>query len=819
MNLVAQLSFLAAAAYLVVGGRVLWLDRRARANQLFALCCLCFAVWSGGLAFFVTADTKNEAWFWYRATAVGWTWPAAIVLHLLLTLTGAGARSPRTPWLVRSAYALAGLLWVGAIVGWSPAEDLVRSEHWWSESLNAGPLLWLYATFPLACAVGGLWVVRRWGRRHRGRVEGRQASVVFACGVVALVIATVTNLVLPLLEVRAVPPLAGISLLVWALGFYWATARYRLMAVTHAVAAQDVLDTVPDALLVVTPENRVDAANDAARALFGADEDPLVGRALEDLLPGETLTAYQSTRDRHEGGAPGRFESEIASEPRGRVPISVSASEVVDRDGYRIGTVLLLRDISDQKKAEAQLQHLATHDTLTRLPNRLLLHDRLLQAIAGSRREGHSVGVLLLDLDRFKQINDTLGHSQGDQLLKKVANRLIGVVREEDTVARMGGDEFVVVGRVLPERDGAAVLAERILRVMDTPFELAGRELKVAASIGICTFPEDGGNVGLLLRNADLAMYAAKGSGRGTFKFFEPAMREAVQRDMTVEAEIRDALAREEFRLYYQPICRVPDGEVMGMESLIRWDHPTRGILAPRDFLPIAESTGLIVPMGRWVIAESCRQYARWRSAGFTDTWVSVNLSPRELRDPDLVSVIDEALAAVDMPARMLQIEITEKGAMQSPAEIARVLTELSRRGVRIALDDFGAGYSSFFRLRILPIQTVKIDRMFISSLEKSADDRTLVAAIIAMARSLGLGVVAEGVETTGQLEVLARSRKSGQGVGRCDLVQGFLISRPLPAESTLRFLQSRWQPQRPTSYQTPTRSIRGNTRPGGRVS
>jgi diguanylate cyclase (GGDEF)-like protein len=432
-----------------------------------------------------------------------------------------------------------------------------------------------------------------------------------------------------------------------------------------------------------------------------------------------------------------------------------------------------------------QLRHLATHDALTGLPNRVLLDDRLAQAIAHADRDRQPFAVLMLDLDRFKPINDSLGHRSGDAVLHEVARRLQGLVRNIDTVARVGGDEFVLVISPAALRADAEDIAQRANEALRMPIRLAGVELRVSSSIGIAFYPADGTSAESLLAHADTAMYCAKQRGRNNYQCFAAGMEAMTLEHVSLESELHEALKLQQFELYYQPKADVASGDVHSAESLIRWRHPQRGLIEPAQFIPLAEECGLIRDIGAWVLHEACRQCAAWQRAGLPSLRIAVNVAASQFRGGDLLEQVRSALGQARIDPRCLEIEITESTVMTDPEESAAILEQLSRMGVLVSVDDFGTGYSSMSYLRRFPIDKLKIDRGFVKELTTREDDASIVQAIISLAHGLRLKVVAEGVETPQQLKFL-------QSLG-CDQYQGYHFSPPLPAAEFADFVRS-WQ-------------------------
>jgi diguanylate cyclase (GGDEF)-like protein len=460
----------------------------------------------------------------------------------------------------------------------------------------------------------------------------------------------------------------------------------------------------------------------------------------------------------------GKWNTRIMETPNGR------ALRVVDRPMAGGGWVATIEDITDWRKAEAQISHLAHHDALTNLPNRTLFREQMEEALRRLRRD-EQLAVLCLDLDHFKDINDSLGHPIGDELLKAVARRLGECVRDTDTIARLGGDEFAIVQMGVDRQPAeATALASRLVDVLGAPYDLGGHQVIIGASIGLSIAPADGTDPDQLLKNADMALYRAKADGRGTYRFFEPEMDARAQARRSLEMDLRAALTRGEFEIYYQPIHGLIADEIIGFEALVRWNHPERGMIPPMSFIPLAEETGLIVPLGDWVLRTACREAATWSQ----NVRVAVNLSPVQFKNRNLVSAVISALSASGLAPERLELEITESVLLQDSDATLATLHKLREFGVRISMDDFGTGYSSLSYLRSFPFDRIKIDRSFIQELATRKDSMAIVRAVTGLGKSLGIQTTAEGVETSEQLALL---RSEG-----CTEVQGYLFSPPRPA-------------------------------------
>jgi diguanylate cyclase (GGDEF)-like protein len=430
--------------------------------------------------------------------------------------------------------------------------------------------------------------------------------------------------------------------------------------------------------------------------------------------------------------------------------------------------------VNSLSQANSQLHHLALHDTLTRLPNRSLLEDRITHSITSSERSGKRFALMFIDLDRFKTINDSLGHHYGDKLLQGVAERLTSGLRAEDTVARLGGDEFVVLLAEINTPTAAGSVAQKLLESLAQPMDIEGQQQSVSGSIGISIYPEDGTTLRELMSNADSAMYHAKKVGRGNHQFFAPEMNAAAGARLQLEQALRLALERKEFELHYQPKVDVASGEVVAMEALVRWRSPTRGLVPPYEFISVAEEIGLIIPLGAWVLRAACEQNQAWQNAGLARLRVAVNLSAYQFRQKDLPEFVAGVLEQTGMAGQYLELEVTESVVMHNPQEAVRILEQLSAQGIHISVDDFGTGYSSLSYLKQFRLDTLKIDRSFVRDINSDADDAAIVRSVIALAHSLRLQVIAEGVETAEQLEYL-------RALG-CDQYQGYLRSKPVPA-------------------------------------
>jgi diguanylate cyclase (GGDEF)-like protein/PAS domain S-box-containing protein len=530
----------------------------------------------------------------------------------------------------------------------------------------------------------------------------------------------------------------------------------------------------PDGMLIVS-EGKIVLVNGMCLRMLGASApEELIGKPLLDIFHSDYRERVRERMHQmQEKNLPlPAVERKILMLDGAAIDVEVAASPFTHRG--RQGTQVVMRDITDRKEANDRLNYLAQYDSLTDLPNRGLFQDRLEHGLAQAKRNGCSAAVLFIDLDRFKIVNDTLGHGIGDKLLLQVAARLSGCTRTGDTVGRFGGDEFGVILLDLVKPEAAAVVAQKINDALARPFDLDGHRTFISASIGITLYPADATDPATLNMNADAAMYRAKEAGRNTYRFFTREMNERAMQRMQMEASMRRALERGEFLLHYQPKVDLASGAICGMEALLRWAHPKKGLVSPAEFVPVLEETGLIVPAGEWVTREACRQIAAWQQAGLEAPHVAVNLSARQFRQKNLEEMVRAILAETGVAPALLQFEITESLLMNDPDGAVRTLLALRNAGVLLSVDDFGTGYSSLAYLKHFPLDALKIDRAFISDIVTNPGDASITLAVISLAHSLKLKVVAEGVETEAQLDLLTRYA--------CDQMQGYYFSRPVAA-------------------------------------
>jgi diguanylate cyclase (GGDEF)-like protein/PAS domain S-box-containing protein len=790
MNIFSLLSFVLFMTYLLVGAYTLYTNPRARLNLVFSLLCLSFGLWA--LGYVVAHQTHDVSTYWigYRIGAPGWSVSTSLFLHFFLLLTGRRRFLSRW-WACVLLYAPAAFFAVKNIAeGPFLTTVVTRTALGWNEVINLdSPCTWIFFAYYAGFTLTGLGLAAMWSVRAPRDRERRQARFISVTGFIAVGMVALLEFVLPALKVLELPMRSQLPVFYWIMCIAYAMYRYRLMRVTPAAAADEILRTMMNALIILDGSGTIQTANRAAEKLLGADEGKLIGKSLLELVPGVGMFDSGQFVTRLKTSPIENSEFSFENVKGRKLRVNLCASTIRDGDGEVIGIVTVLQDITELFRTRQELDFLAHHDALTDLPNRLLLGDRLEQALIRARRYRQIVGVMLLDLDRFKDVNDTLGHPTGDRLLKAVAERLKEAIRMSDTVGRMGGDEFCFVLPDLEKPQDSAVIAHRILDSFVRPFEIEKEHLTIGASIGISLFPVDGDDGETLMKNADISMYRAKRSGGNTYQFFADSLSAIAEKRKSLEQDLGDALAKQEFVLYYQPQVSLLTGRIVGAEALLRWNHPTMGLLPPLRFLPLAEETGLIIPIGEWVIEQACRQNLAWKDEGLTPIRVSANLSTRQFRDRKLVESVERVLASTGMEPRFLELEVAEETAVKNADMSADTLRQLRGLGVRVAIDGFGTAMAFFSYLKTFPLNTLKIGRTFIQDVTSNLNNASVVASITTLAHSFNLEViVAEGLETGEQLEFC-------RSVG-CDVVQGFFYSRPVPPEEFKALLEKHRDPE-----------------------
>jgi len=787
-----DITFFCFIVYLGAGVYVLRANPKSRLNRLFSLVCLCFTIWTATFLLTHFIEQKEALWTLYKVSGLGWIFAPALLLHFFLVLSESESLL-RKRWIFVLIYLPPLVMYYQAITGILLVYDFQRINVGWIEVVNLRRVwTFLYELYYIGFLSFGFVKVYQWGKQSGHPAKISQSKIIIYSGIFALLLASVFNVILPGLNILVVPSSMGANILIiWIISIIYAIIKYKLMAITPAVVADDVFANMTDALIIFDWNKRILAVNQSAITLFNQSESSLKEQKITDLFPGETVFQNMDSGTLTRESSIHNYELDYLLENGAHYALSVSASAAYDRYEHSMGGVILIRDVSALKIAEEKLKHMATHDSLTMLPNRLLLNDRLRQALARACRYNHQVAVMLLDLDDFKNVNDTLGHDAGDFLLKTVAEILQKNMRDSDTVARLGGDEFILVATDLQDKEKAGTTASRILKFLEIPLNINSHEIKVGASIGISIYPNDSENVEDLLKNADMAMYRAKKDGKNRFRFFSETIKYSVPADSSVEAALQKAVQNQEFELHYQPIYDLSTGKITAAEALLRWHHDEKGLISPMTFIPAAEKSGLILPIGVWVLERVCEQCRAWQNEGLPVFPVAVNISCSQLTQLNLSDVIEHLLKKFSLTADVLQIEITESTAVNDIDKSRDILVRLSEMGIKCIIDDFGAGYSSLRWLKNLPAYALKIDQFFVQNMIDDSNATAIVAAIIAMAHGLGLKVIAEGIETREQLDGLRLIERHKLPSLSCDLAQGYLLSSPLSTQNFTELLKS----------------------------
>lgn len=608
---------------------------------------------------------------------------------------------------------------------------------------------------------------------------------------------------LPVISMPFVPTGLSIDGLYLSLTWFWVALLNSTVAIISAYfmsvirgeyqalgdsqeRLQNFVDTADDLIFSVTPEGQFQYVNPVWQESMGYSMEELEDLKFHDLVGLQFRPrCLLEFRRALSGEKDANFEGDFRSKDGATISVEGNIT-CTFKDGTPQLIWFICRDITQRKVTEGRLHQLANYDPLTGLPNRASLKERVEQAIGLAHRLRKHAAVLFLDLDRFKLINDTLGHAVGDELLAAVGARLKRALREVDAISRVGGDEFIVVLFNLTERKDAGNLAAKLLKALSKPFSIGPHELYVTASIGTSIYPNDGVAPESLMEKADIAMYHAKRRGRNNHQFYDSQMDENAGRRLHLLNDMRKGLERSQFRVCYQPKLSTSTGQITGLEALVRWEHPELGLLPPDEFIPLAEETGLILPLGEWVLRTVAKQHARWREGDLPPIFVAVNLSGYQLQQPNFAEAVHRVLSETGMEPKFLEFEITETVLMQNPEQAENVLKVFAASGIRISVDDFGTGYSSLAHLKRFSVHALKIDKSFVQDVERSSADAAITAAIIAMGSSLNLQVIAEGVETQGQLKFLRENH--------CGDVQGYLFSKPVPAEAITRYMENHQQ-------------------------
>lgn len=775
---------LVAAALPAVVGYFAWYRRPKPGASSLALLLWTFALWTFAQALQLGARDEQTAFLFYRAGEAVLLAAAPLWLIFVLQYTG------RYRWLTRwRLIPLCGVPLISlALIATNGSHELMwtfeglrGSGSMFSLSLDYGS--WFYADLVYRAGlvlVASALLISMLVNSHS--LYGLQILCLLVGFLTPWTVVAARRIGL---TSAANFDLVAVSFAVTSLSLVWALARYRLLDISP-VAHDAVIEGMSDGTVVLDLRNRIVDVNPSASHILGVSASKAMGRDFRSVMSAKAapLAGNRGTALLKRYEERGQANEEITlGEGENLRHYDMALSALYDGRGKRTGHLMVLHEITERKLAVEKLDRQANYDALTGLPNRASFHERLSQEIARSRRNRTLLSLLFLDLDRFKIINDTLGHDVGDLLLRETANRISLAVREYDVVSRLAGDEFTVILPDIRDPSDATMVAERIVKALSEPFLLAGNELRITTSIGVCYYPTDGPDPTTLVKNADTAMYRAKSRGKNRFELFTGEAVESASKHLEMEKELVEAMEKDELVLFYQPEMDIGTSRMVGVEALLRWEHPKRGVIYPAEFIPVAEETGLIFAIERWVLREACRQMLSWQERYPTDSplTVGVNLSSRHFMHPNLVGEVSRVLEKTGLAPESLVLEVKESILHEDAMSAAVTLQALKGLGVRLAVDNFGAGYSSLSHLKRFPLDTLKVDRSFVTNLENQHEDREIVSAVISLAHAMGLKVVAEGVENARQLMIL-------KDMG-CNEAQGHYFAESLSHRATSAFL------------------------------
>lgn len=781
MNISSLILTILSVAYIFLGLKVLFADRKSPLNKLFFAMNLALIVWSFATALYIDAPNEAACAFWYKLSSVGLYLFGGLLLHFFLIF--AKKDKLLKHWWMYVVLYLPGIFYSYLEVVHSfYVKDYVLGSYGWVVTAQTESVwFWTSLAYIISYIVASIVISHILQITATSQREKKQAVILILTSGISLIVGLMITVLTSTMGLD-IPDVTPLTAAIWSIGIYYAIVKYKMMTMTPSIIAENLFETIIDSVVLVNSEGRILNVNLETQRLLGYSHKELVGESLEVLFfsDGKPNSTYVTELL---NACPIRnMETFLLSKNGVKIPVILSLSECKDRYGERMGFVLASKDVTEYKLAEEKIQYLATHDSLTGLPNRLMLAQLLDHAIQSAKRHKRKLAVIFIDLDRFKIINDTMGHAAGDQLLQEIAYRYKSSLRAADIVSRQGGDEFVIVIEDFHSLSDLKLVAHNLLAATIKPIILLGNECRVTASIGISIYPQDGEDEQSLLKHADIAMYNAKEEGKNNFQFYSKDIRSQSAGRMAIETNLRSALERNELSLHYQAKVNFKTGTITGVEALLRWQNLDLGSVTPTQFIPVAEETGLIIPIGRWVLKTACAQNMAWQKQGLPPVCMAVNLSLRQLSDNNLIDDIKVALSESGMAPNLLELEVTESMIMSSPTKMMDILVKIKSMGVRLAIDDFGTGYSSLSQLKNYPFNTLKIDRSFIRNVPGNEKDNAITQAIITMGESLGLTVVAEGIETMEQMVYLKKQS--------CDEMQGFYFSRPVVPEQFAELLR-----------------------------
>jgi diguanylate cyclase (GGDEF)-like protein/PAS domain S-box-containing protein len=819
---ISLLIFTTVIVNLYSGIYVFLANRSSRINKVFLLICVTLSLWGIGYTFMLGAGSESVAVIWRIVGVLGecFLFSSFLLFGIEFTNQHGILGKSLTKFLL---FVPSLLLFFDGVK--NSTKDFILTEWGWMYSF-AFDGLWRdgFIIYYLIYTLSSVWLVYLWAKKAATIREKKQAWIIIVITLMSLTMGTFYDVGLPLLGIKTLPfDIVVMTMLTG--GIWYAIMRYRFMILSFELAADHILTDMVDPLVLTDRKLIITEVNKAAERLTGYTKEELIGQSFDGILRGQFEAAAARYNWLNDGNL-ANMEVVIPDRKEGQVPCLLSAKTFYDEFHEVSGMIFLLHDITKRKKyeqllkktndeleqkvhertvelqisnlslqkeiterknIEAQLQYAATHDSLTSLPNRRLYHERLKSAIHKMKLGDEAAAVVFLDLDNFKFLNDTFGHNYGDLVLKEVASQMKRIIKKSDTLARLGGDEFLILVEKIDKdniENSIKNMLANLLEIFKQPYVINGRECFLSVSIGVALYPEDGKDAETLIKNADIAMYEAKYTGKGMYKICSSQMKQKASEKSEIRNLLFRALERNEFMLYYQPQIHIVSKKIQGFEALLRWQVNQERFIPPNEFIPIAEETGLIVPIGRWVIDTAFRQLKEWHNMGYTHLRMAVNVSARQLVEKDFVKRLVGCLDQLDLDHQFVELEITESIAFNKDAAILDMLQEIQNENISISIDDFGTEYSSFMNIKDVPVSRLKIAMPFVSGISKNVKDAAIVSSIIALSHNLGLNVIAEGVENQVEAEYL--------GMEKCDEIQGFYYYRPMPPESITAILNNK---------------------------
>ena len=779
MNIFMLLMTLSLGIYIYLGIYVLYRDKKAVLNRVFFALNISFVIWTFASIISNSASSKDDCFKWGMVASIGYCTFAGISLHFFLLYTKKYDLLKKW-WLYIIIYSPCVIFIYQALKGDLFVKDYVLGEYGWYVLMRTDSIwFWAFTIQFMLFGIISLGLCYFWWKSATVKREQKQAGIILITAIISFFLCNFITFI-PKIVGIAIPEITPVGFAVWISGIAYGIVKYRLMILTPSLAVENILQTICDSVILVKLNGVMITANQETLRLLKYDIAELIGKPLAILFHEDNVFDATNIVNLLGYGPIRNIETFFITKDGVKIPINFSASLCKDDDETIIGFVAVAWDITTLKNTEERLKNLAHHDALTNLANRILLDDRLNHDIAIAQRNNTLIAVALIDIDRFKEINDVYGHNIGDLLLIDMAKRLKALVRQSDTIARLGGDEFVILLNELNQVYDFEATVQRVMKHLSEPYFIETYEINITVSIGVSIYPIHGVNMRNLMKNSDIAMYYAKSQGKNNYQLYSSSLSNGINEKMELESSLRKALINNELFLDYQTIIDINSGMINGVEALVRWNHPELGIIPPMKFMPLAEESGLIIPIGEWVLRTACSEAKRWRELGLPQILISVNLSPIQFKLNNMLSNILQILKDTQLAPEYLLLEITEGTAMNDLENTIKVLKEFQEQGIKVAIDDFGTGYSSLIYLKKLPIYAIKIDRFFIKDIQSDPECISIVSAIIAMAHSMKLKVIAEGIENDEQLMRLRSLKWEYVGSPICDEAQGYLFSKPV---------------------------------------